>query len=131
VLLGLIGTHASAYSLPTLIDYSILGTTATASAESSSSTDKSLPLRDLTVYEAGLNQGFGFCWTFWSCGLPEWSITIDNSTYSSTTNKIVVSIPDGTYTYTITSPAGYEQEPADEVQIDGDINIAVNFSPHR
>ncbi len=59
--------------------------------------------------------------TFKESGLPSgtsWSVNLNGTTLSSTTNTIIFSMPNGTYSYTVSSVSGYTLSPSS-----GSINI--------
>jgi len=72
--------------------------------------------------------------TFTESGLPSgtlWSVTLNGTTKSSTTNTITFSVPNGTYSYSIGSVNGYTTSPSSgTITVNGaNVNIAVIFTP--
>jgi len=73
--------------------------------------------------------------TFTESGLPSgksWSVTLNGSTLSSTTNTIVFNEPNGTYSFTIGSIMRYTASPSSgSVTVSGtSLNVAVTFTFH-
>ena len=71
--------------------------------------------------------------TFTESGLPSgasWSITLNGTTKSSTTNTITFSVPNGTYSYTIGSISGYTALPSSgTIMVNGaNVNVAITFT---
>ena len=65
--------------------------------------------------------------TFKESGLPSgtsWSVNLNGTTLSSTTNTIIFSMPNGTYSYTVSSVSGYTLSPSS-----GSINIHGSNTP--
>jgi len=72
--------------------------------------------------------------TFTESGLPSgtsWSITLNGTTKSSTTNTITFSVPNGTYSYVVESVSGYTASPSSgTITVNGaNIEKAVTFTP--
>ena len=71
--------------------------------------------------------------TFQANGLngSSWSVTIGENTYNSNTNTIVVSLPNGTYSYTVHPPDGYNATPSSGTfTVNGaDLTVAITFTP--
>jgi len=71
--------------------------------------------------------------TFSESGLPSgtsWSVTLNGTTESSLTNTITFSVPNGTYSYTVTPVAGYtELPPSGTINMNGaNVNQPVTFT---
>ena len=67
---------------------------------------------EVTFTESGLPLGPGWCWPFWACSTPQWSVGFDGVSQASTgTSMSFYAQGDGTYTYTITPPSGYPSSP--------------------
>ncbi len=66
---------------------------------------------------------------FWSCNVSRWSVNINNLEYNSTTNTITLSVPDGTYPYTIKAPDGYTvTSSTNPVQVSGGaVDVIIQF----
>jgi YVTN family beta-propeller protein len=79
---------------------------------------------DLTFQETGLSS---MC----SRSIPSWSVTVGNLTKSSTTSSISFAERNGTYSYTIGAPSGYQvvaSAPSSPVTIDGaPLTVEVTF----
>ena len=72
--------------------------------------------------------------TFTESGLPagtSWSVTLNGTTESSSTNTITFSEPNGTYSYSIATVSGYTVSPSSgSITINGEnIEKAVTFTP--
>jgi len=78
----------------------------------------------LTFVETGLRSSCG--------GSPQWSVTVNNTTETSTSNRIGFSEPNGTYSYVISGPWGYtvvSSVPVSPVTINGSaVTVQVTFS---
>lgn len=71
--------------------------------------------------------------TFIAIGLPsgaEWSVTLDGTTVSSSTNTIAFSAPFGTYQYIVKAPFGYSPSPSSGViYVSKDVTVQIVFTP--
>ena len=71
--------------------------------------------------------------TFTETGLPSgtsWSVTFNGSTESSTTSTMTISVPNGSYSYTVSSVAGYTVLPSSgSVTVNGsNVSVAITFT---
>ncbi len=48
---------------------------------------------EITFEEVGLPTGWGWCWPFWACTVPEWSVTLNGQTSTSTSPLIIWPFP--------------------------------------
>jgi len=79
----------------------------------------------VTFTESGLQQS---CW-FWifGCSLPQWSITLDGYTQTSTSTSITFNgIKSGTNSYDIITPSGYSIQ-SSQLQVNGDVTLPIIF----
>jgi len=71
--------------------------------------------------------------TFTETGLPtgrSWSVTLNGTTYNSTTDTITFSVSNGTYSYTIRSVSGYTASPSSgSITVNGaNVDQAITFT---
>ncbi|MCW6168960.1 MAG: thermopsin [Thermoplasmatales archaeon] len=90
-------------------------------AVAGSTASKSVSFAELytvTFTESGLSSG------------TSWSVTLNGTTESSTTNTITFSLPNGTYSYTIANISGYNiSKPSGSVTVNGkNVTQSINFS---
>ena len=72
--------------------------------------------------------------TFTETGLPSgtsWSVTLNGTSESSTSGTITFSLPNGTYSYTVSSVSGYSVSPSSgSITVSGkNFNQAITFTP--
>ncbi len=85
---------------------------------------------DVWVLDAGNDRileyvPYGYAWTFGETGLSSgtsWTVTVDGTSYSSTTSTIVVKAPNGTHAFSVGAVSGYRESP-------GSGSAVVNASP--
>ncbi len=85
---------------------------------------------DVWVYDAGNDRileyvPYGYAWTFGETGLSSgtsWTVTVDGTSYSSTTSTIVVKATNGTHAFSVGAVSGYAEAP-------GSGSVVVNATP--
>ncbi|ARM74649.1 hypothetical protein [Acidianus manzaensis] len=69
--------------------------------------------------------------TFTESGLPQgtpWSVTLNGTTKSSTSNEITFTVKQGTYNYMVTPPSGYNANPSSGIiTLTSNTTILINF----